>query len=205
MEFRDRSEYREKLGDFRPSFFQQISMRKYIKRVGKYDIGGTKWQLEQEKVSALPDWGFYAHRRAAFYMSTMNCGDKFYAHTGVIMLYPNNITIGKHVSINRNTMLTAKAHIHISDNVSIGPNVIINSGNHSFEKLDVPINQQGHSVSPITIEEDVWIGGGAIILAGVTIGKGSVVAAGAVVTKDIEPFSVVGGVPAKLIKKRNIV
>ena len=177
-------------------------MRKYIKRVGKYGIGGTKWQLEQEKVSALPDWGIYAHRRAAFYMSTMNCGDKFYAHTGVIMLYPQNITIGYRVSINRNTMLTAKANINIGNNVSIGPNVIINSGNHNFEKTNIPINQQGHTVSPITIEEDVWIGGGAIILAGVTIGKGSIIAAGAVVTKDVEPYSVVGGVPAKLIKSR---
>lgn len=205
MEYRDRSELREKIGNYHPSILQRLKLNRFIKRVKRYELGGTKWQLTQEKVSALPDWGIYARHRAAFYMATINCGNQFYAHTGFILLYPDNVTIGDHVSINRNTIITAKAHIHIGDNVSIGPNVIINSGNHNFEKTDIPINRQGHTVSPIIIEDDVWIGGGAIILAGVTIGKGCVVAAGAVVTKDVEPFSVVGGVPAKLIKKRDSV
>jgi len=64
------------------------------------------------------------------------------------------------------------------------------------------INQQGHTLKPIVIHDDVWIGGGAIILAGITIGQGAVVAAGAVVTKNVEPYTIVGGVPAKRIKER---
>ncbi len=202
MEFRDRSEVKETIGALKLNWLQRLKIKRFINCVKKFPLGGTKWQLMQEKVSLLPDWGVPARLRAAFYMATMECGDKFYAHTGISMLYPKNIKIGERVSINRNTMITAKAPIEIGNNVSIGPNVVINSGNHNFSRKDIPICNQGHTVENITIENDVWIGASAIILAGVTIGVGSVIAAGAVVTKDVEPYSIMAGVPARLIKKR---
>ncbi len=202
MNFKDRAEYKETEGSFKLHLWKKFKLNCFIRKVKHFKLGYTKWQLMQEKVSTFPDWGFYARKRAAFYMSTMDCGDKFYAHTGVIFLYPQNISIGNNVSINRNSIITAKTKIRIGNNVSIGPNVIINSGNHNFDDVYIPINKQGHKLAPITIEDDVWIGAGAIILSGITVGKGSVIAAGAVVNKDVLPYSVVGGVPIKLLKMR---
>ena len=202
MEFKDRTEYRETIGNYSPDLFHKLQMSLFLKQISKIEAGSEKWHLLQEKVSMYPDWGFWARKRAAFYMKTMSCGACFYAHTGVIMLYPQNITIGNNVSLNRNTMITAKAKVSIGNDVIIGPNVIINSGNHKTSNTKLPIRKQGHELTPIIIEDDVWIGANAVVLAGTTLGKGSVIGAGAVVTKNIEPYSIVGGVPAHQISIR---
>ena len=76
------------------------------------------------------------------------------------------------------------------------------STEHRFDVKDTPIRESGLLAKPTAIEDDVWIGAGAIILAGVTVGRGGVVAAGAVVRKDVAPGSIVGGVPARLLKMR---
>jgi maltose O-acetyltransferase len=94
--------------------------------------------------------------------------------------------------------------------VSIGNNVVMSSDvtiltlNHHYNEKNKPIREQGVKYSNVIIEDDVWIGYRATILPGVKIGKGSVIGAGAVVTKDVSPYSVVGGVPAKLIKERGL-
>ena len=93
--------------------------------------------------------------------------------------------------------------IKIGDNVLIGPNSVLRSSDHSFKSLNKLINKQGMDDGKIVIKDDVWIGSNCVILQNCTIGKGSVIAAGAVVTKDIEPYTIVGGVPAKFIKKRS--
>ncbi len=93
-------------------------------------------------------------------------------------------------------------NIFIGSNTGIGPRVFMRSANHVFEDRDVPYRSQGHVGKDIVIGEDVWIGGNCTILQGVTIGNGAVVAAGAVVTKDVQEYTVVGGVPAKKIKDR---
>lgn len=205
MEFRDRKEFVEYYGTYKMNIFQKIKLQALILKSKKVKLGSMKWHLLQEKMTLLPDIGFYARKRNAFYMASMKCGNRLYIHTGVIINYPQNVVLGENVSINRNTMITAKSKISIGNNVSIGPYVIINSGNHRFENINIPINQQGHNIKPIVICDDVWIGAGVTVLAGVTIGKGSVIGAGAVVTKDVEEYSVVAGVPAKLIRKRNII
>lgn len=94
--------------------------------------------------------------------------------------------------------------------VIIGSNVLMASGttiitrNHNFEDRDELIKNQGYSNAKIIIEDDVWLGFNSLILPGVTIGKGAVVAANSVVTKDVPPYYVVGGVPAKFIKERGV-
>ncbi len=204
MEFRDRKEFLEFHGEYKINCIQKMKINILISKTKKIQLGSMKWHILQERMSVLPDIGFYARKRNAFYMASLNCGNKLYIHTGVIINYPQNVKFGHRVSINRNTIITAKSEITIGNNVSIGPQVIINSGNHKFDNTKIPINQQGHNIKPIIIEDDVWIGAGVSILAGVTIGKGSVIGAGAVVTKDLEEYGVYVGVPAKLIKKRSI-
>ena len=120
-----------------------------------------------------------------------------------------NIQIGENTSVQYNTLMTgygkpgnSKGLIKIGNNVRIAPNVMMISANHVFENPDIPIREQGMEVKPITIEDDVWVAGRVNIIAGVTIGKGSVIGAGSVVTKDIPPYSVAVGVPAKVIKER---
>ena len=95
-----------------------------------------------------------------------------------------------------------KGSIKIGDNVLIGPNVVLRSCNHSFANLDEPIIKQGMIEGEIVIEDNVWIGSNCVILPKCKIGEGSIVAAGAVVTSDVESFTIVGGVPAKFIKRR---
>ena len=84
----------------------------------------------------------------------------------------------------------------------MGPDVLILNSNHLYQNPNILIRKQGIVYARVVIEDDVWIGTRSIILPGVTIGKGSVIAAGSVVTKDVPPYNLVGGIPAKIIKKR---
>jgi acetyltransferase-like isoleucine patch superfamily enzyme len=116
--------------------------------------------------------------------------------------FPENVSIGENCQISEGVTLIAFDKIRIGDDVIIAPEVYIQTANHIFIDPTKTIREQGYMCAPIVIEDDVWLGFRAIVLPGVTIGQGSVVAANAVVTKDVKPYSVVGGVPARLIKKR---
>ncbi|ALI99885.1 acyltransferase [Rufibacter tibetensis] len=93
--------------------------------------------------------------------------------------------------------------VTIGNNVIIAQHVVISGLNHGYENVLVPIKDQPCTTAEIVIEDDCWIGANAVITAGVRIGKHSVVAAGSVVTKDVPPFSVVGGNPARILKEYN--
>lgn len=112
------------------------------------------------------------------------------------------IKIGNRCSINSYCVLLGYGGITIGNDVRIASNTSIVAFNHVFERLDKSIVSQGHSEKGIIIENDVWIGTGVRILDGVTIGESSVIGAGSVVTKNIAPFSIVAGVPARVIKVR---
>lgn len=110
------------------------------------------------------------------------------------------ITIGAHSHINENVFIQGA---NIGSFVMIAPNVAILSKSHQFSRTDMPMILQGESQEDIPIiENDVWIGRNAIIMPGVHIGIGSIIAAGAVVTKNVAPYSIVGGVPASVIRTR---
>ena len=91
--------------------------------------------------------------------------------------------------------------IQIGNNVIFAQNIVASALNHDYKDVNIPIQEQKIITKPIVIEDDCWIAANAVITAGVTIGKHSVVAAGAVVTKNVSPFSVVVGNPAKMIKQ----
>jgi len=109
----------------------------------------------------------------------------------------SNMGIGSYLS---NT--NGDGELTIGNNVIMGPDVLIKTENHNYSDTRRLIREQGFCSEPVIIGDDVWIGTRAIILPGVEIGEGSVIAAGAVVTKDVPPYTVVGGVPARIIKKR---
>ena len=119
----------------------------------------------------------------------------------VISYSPENIFIGKNCTLNEGCILNARAKIIIGDFVRLSPSVQIHTG---FLNLNQCPEKRGHLSKPVKIENGVWLASGAIINAGVTIGENSVVAAGAVVTKDVPPNTLMGGVPARFIKKLNL-
>ena len=108
-----------------------------------------------------------------------------------------NTVVGERVFINMGCKFQDQGGITIDEGALIGHNVVLATINHDLD----PAKRQSMSYAPIHIGKNVWIGANATVLAGVTIGDGAVVAAGAVVTKDVEPNTIVGGVPAKVIKK----
>lgn len=113
----------------------------------------------------------------------------------------DNVTIGPGA-----TIYTTGAKLFFKHHVVIGPNLTIITGDHNISVLGNYIcethQKREDDDQDVTIESDVWIGCNVTILKGITIGRGSVVAAGAVVTKSCPPYSIIGGVPAKVIKKR---
>lgn len=111
--------------------------------------------------------------------------------------FGKNITIGKNVFINTCCHFQDQGGITIGDNCFIGPNVVLATVNHALD----PAENRKNSYAPVNIKAHVWIGANAVILPGVTVGEWSVIGAGAVVTKDVEPYTVVGGSPARVIKR----
>lgn len=110
-----------------------------------------------------------------------------------------DVIIGDHTRIGlHNTII---GPVTIGSHVNLAQGITVTALNHIFEDSDKQIDEQGVSTTPVTIEDDIWIGANAVILPGVTIGNHSVVAAGAVVTKNVPPHSLVAGVPAKIIKQ----
>jgi acetyltransferase-like isoleucine patch superfamily enzyme len=123
--------------------------------------------------------------------------------TGVLIFtYGGKIAIGEHCSINPYCIIYGHGGVEIGKNVLIAGHTMIIPNNHLFKDVTIPIVFQGNRSKGIIIEDDVWIGHGCSILDGVRIGKGSVIAAGSVVKDNVSPFSVIGGVPARLLKKR---
>jgi acetyltransferase-like isoleucine patch superfamily enzyme len=110
------------------------------------------------------------------------------------------IKIGRDSLIGEYSVIRGQGGVEIGDRVYTSPFTQIIAVNHVFNDPTRPFVEQGITAEGIVIEDDVWLGAGAVITDGVRVGKGAVVAAGAVVTKDVEPHTVVGGVPAKQIK-----
>ena len=125
------------------------------------------------------------------------------------IFYGYNVHMGNDVRMGAGAVLMCtNAPIYIGDHVLFGPNVTMITGDHRIDLVGEYISDVGEDKKlpendlPITLKGDNWIGANVTILKGVTIGEGSVIAAGAVVTKDIPPYVIAGGVPAKVIKPR---
>lgn len=134
------------------------------------------------------------------------CGKLMFNYCGKNVDIGRKISFSSEVSLGDNSSIGDYSHIagkvSIGRNVMMSPRVALIASNHNYERLDIPMNKQGGTEKEIIVGDDVWIGYGSIILAGVKIGNGVIISAGSVVTKDVEDFSIVGGVPARLIKNR---
>ena len=112
------------------------------------------------------------------------------------------VLIGDDCWLGPYSLIYGNGGVVIGNHVMIASHCVINTVSHHADRLDVAMSKQGIYTDPVTIEDDVWIGIGAVILQGVRIGTGSIVGAGAVVTRDVEPGTVVAGTPARVIRQR---
>ncbi len=132
-----------------------------------------------------------------------SCGDNVSIQPNVFLFNLNHVTFGNNVSIHPMCYLDGAGGIAIGNDVSIAHNCSLISANHTWDDRSIPIKYNHETLEKVTIADDVWLGCGCRILAGVSIGTRAVIAAGAVVNKAVESHAVYGGVPAKLIKKIN--
>lgn len=137
-----------------------------------------------------------------------SCGERVAFAKSCSISGIRNLHVGNNVSLASATILCTRAKLIIGDDVMFGPHVTVVTGDHRIDIPDRPMisvrddEKLPENDQDVVIENDVWGGANATILKGVTIGTGSVISAGAVVTKDVPPYSIVGGVPAKVIKMR---
>ena len=118
------------------------------------------------------------------------------------ILEPAKIRIGERSVIPNWSVLDGRGGLQIGDDCLLGFENIILTSTHESSSIDLPIKNQGMYQSPVHIRDDVWTGCRVVVLPGVTIGSRAIIAAGSVVTKDIPPWSVAGGVPARVIRDR---
>jgi acetyltransferase-like isoleucine patch superfamily enzyme len=121
----------------------------------------------------------------------------------VSIIATHNLFVGQKSRINRDCTIDARGKVYIGENTMIGFRSTILTSSHNYEDINIPIIDQGNSLDPVHIGDNVWIGCNCIILPGIKIGNGAIIAAGACVTKNVEQNFIVGGVPAKIIKDRN--
>ena len=128
-----------------------------------------------------------------------NCGKNVNIESDAT--FSSKVTLEDYSGIGINAKIYGTCHI--GRYVMMGTDVIIITRNHRFDRTDIPMMEQGFEEErPVYIGNDVWIGDRVLILPGVHIGDGSIIAAGAVVTKDVPPYSIVAGVPARKIRDR---
>ncbi|HKY73986.1 MAG TPA: acyltransferase [Patescibacteria group bacterium] len=147
-------------------------------------------------VGAIPS---HVVRRFFYRLAGVEIGKGSTIHLFAQMYEPKNIHIGKGTIIGTMVVLDGRDVLKIGNHVDVASRVMMYNAQHDSDSEDF-----GMVTGPITIEDYVFIGPNAIILPGVTIGKGAIVAAGAVVTRDVPPMAIVGGVPAKLIRVRKV-
>ncbi|WP_424096512.1 acyltransferase [Moorena producens] len=135
--------------------------------------------------------------------SAIHIGDRSIIRSSAMLISAQGkIKIGSDCSVNPFCFLYGAGDLVIGNWVRIATHTVIVTSNYTFDDLDMPIDLQPSTKKGVIIEDDVWIGAGVRILDGCRIGKGSVIGAGTVLTKSVEPYSVVVGVPGKVIRKR---
>jgi acetyltransferase-like isoleucine patch superfamily enzyme len=141
-------------------------------------------------------------RRLVYGRLLENLGKTSPIYPGVFFTHTYGISAGDNFAVNTGAHLDGRGGIEIGNGVMIGPNVVIVSSTHQFDRTDVPMTSLDHLMQRVRISDDVWIGAQAVIRGGVTIGRGVVLGAGSIVLKDAPDYAVMGGNPARVLKIR---
>jgi len=162
----------------------------------KIAVGKTLQIGDYVEINALSKHGIKIGDNVSIHKNTIiDC-------TGVISNLGEGLIIGDNVGIAQNCFIQVRGKVQIGSNVIFGPNVSIFSENHNFNDINLPISKQGETRKGVTICDGAWLGTRVVVLDGVKIGQNSIIAAGSIVTKDVLPNSIVGGIPAKILKMR---
>lgn len=161
-------------------------------------------KIDRGRFAAIGEGVVFELGVLVFHPETIRLGSNIYIGHNTILkgYFRNELMIGNDTWIGQQCFFHSAGGLRIGNRVGIGPGVRIITSNHKEEGPDVPILFSDLEFKAVVVEDDSDIGVGAIILPGVTIGRGSLVGAGAVVTMDVEPYSVVAGVPARLLRRR---
>ncbi len=171
-------------GGARPRLWVRVFLNRFFHKRGSGSV--IRWRT---RMDVLPFNKFELGSRSTiedFCTINNGVGDVLIGHNSLIGM--GNVIIGP---------------VTIGNNVIFAQNVVASGLNHEYKDPDVPIHLQNVTTAAITVEDDCWIAANVVLTAGVTIGKHSVIAAGSVVTKDIPPYSVAAGNPAKVLKRYN--
>ncbi|MBN8560361.1 MAG: acyltransferase [Leptolyngbya sp. UWPOB_LEPTO1] len=175
------------------SSFSSNSFTSFLRQI-RLSLSGIKRGLVFLGLRYVTEIPSQQVRQLIFQGMGMKIGTKSLLYMGSEIRHPKGIIIGDHTTIGHRCVLDGRAGLTIGNNVNLSSEVMIWTMEHD------PADKQFASVrAAVTVEDYAWLSCRSTILPGVTIGKGAVVAAGAVVTKSIEPFTIVGGVPARVI------
>jgi acetyltransferase-like isoleucine patch superfamily enzyme len=160
--------------------------------------------FQRGQFAAIGDHVIFEAGVLVFHPETISLGQNLYIGHGAILkgYYNSRMSIGDNAWIGQQVFIHSGGGVTIGRNVGIGPAVKILTSRHREEGTDIPILQSTVEFAPVLIEDDCDLGIGSIILPGVTLGRGTQVGAGAVVTKSVPPYSVVAGVPARVLRSR---
>jgi acetyltransferase-like isoleucine patch superfamily enzyme len=175
-----------------------LGKRTCVKHYNLISVGRTLFIGDNVVINALSKNGIQFGDNVSIHRNTIiDC-------TGGIRSIGEGLIIGNNVGISPNCFIQVRGEVKIGNNVLFGPGVSVFSETHNFDNTEKFINEQGETRKGVFIEDGVWVGANATILDGVTIGHDSIIAAKSLVNKDVPPFSIVGGIPAKVIKYRKI-
>lgn len=168
----------------------------YMREVLRYGLSWTALRCYAYR------FAYYVHDHVTPVAQMVRAGNPR-IHATASLRCGYNIVLGRNSHINQYCCVWASpcARIILGDDLLMGPGAKLFASNHGMA-VGLPMNQQPHVEKDIVVGNDVWIGANAVILAGVAVGDGAVIAAGSVVTRDVLPYTVVAGVPARLVRRR---
>lgn len=169
------------------------------------DLGsdGGRYGWLQAAIRNFPGQTGFALRRRLIGRRFRAAGEGLMILPGTLIFGPEKLSVGRNCYIGLNNVIQASGEIDIGDDVLLGPGVMIWSVNHVFQRLGVPIIEQGYEHKRVVIGNGVWIGANSFVMPGANIGDHVVISAGSVVAgKDVKPYSILAGNPARRIGAR---